>query len=300
MRKNNRFTLLTLVAIALLCCERPLVAQQATKPATKHSLWKVEGRTNTAYLFGSIHFLTKDFYPLPAPIEAAYKQAEIVVFETDFTEMEAPEAQVKMLQAGQYPPGETLKQQLSKETYTKLDTFLTQRLGIGSAFDQFKPWMVAVMLVGIELKNLGFDPEHGVDKHFFTRAKKDGKRIVPLETVDFQLGLFKGLTKEESEAMLKETLQEISGFKKMLSEITTAWKTGDAQKLDTLILDAMRDYPEVHKKLLLDRNRQWADKIEKLLAEGKNIFVVVGAAHLVGKDSMVDLLSTRKLKIQQQ
>lgn len=292
--------LLTVVAIALVCCEPPVVAQQATKPATKHCLWKVEGRTNTAYLFGSIHFLTKDFYPLPAPIEEAYKQSQIVVFETDFETMEAPEAQLKMVQAGQYPPGQTLKQQVSKETYAELDSFLTKSVGIGSAFDQFKPWMVAVALLGLELKKLGFDPEHGVDKHFFTRAKKDRKSVVALETVDFQLGLFTGLTKEENEAMLKETLQEIGGFKQMLSEITTAWKTGDAQKLDALILDAMRDYPQVHKKLLLDRNRQWADKIEKLLADGKNIFVVVGAAHLVGKDSMVDLLSGKKLKVQQQ
>ena len=99
--------------------------------------------------------------------------------------------------------------------------------------------------------------------------------------------------------MLKETLQEITSFKKILTEMTDAWKTGDTKKLDELILDAMRQFPQIHKKLLIDRNKEWAAKIEKLLAEGKNLFVVVGAAHLVGKDSVVDLLSRKGLKVPQ-
>jgi uncharacterized protein YbaP (TraB family) len=159
--------------------------------------------------------------------------------------------------------------------------------------------MVAVALIGLELQKLGFDQEHGVDNYFFTKAKEDKKTIVALETVDFQMGLFSNLTKAESDAMLQQTIQEISGFKKILTEMTDAWKTGDTAALDRLILDAMREYPAIHKKLLLDRNRAWAAKVEKLLAEGKNVFVVVGAAHLVGKDSLVDLLTKKGLKTQQ-
>jgi len=299
--KTRKATFMLFTVAGLVALNHPLVvpAQQAQKTQAKHCLWKVEGRTNTAYLFGSIHFLKKEFYPLAQPIEDAYKRSQVVVFEADLDEMQSPAAQLKMLQHGKYPEGQTLKQNLSKDTYAKLDAYLSESLGSAALFDGLKPWMVAVALLGMELQKLGFNPEQGVDKYFFDKAKQDTKQIVPLETIDFQLGLFAGLTKEEEDAMLKETLQEITSFKKILTEMTDAWKTGDTKKLDELILDAMRQFPQIHKKLLIDRNKEWAAKIEKLLAEGKNLFVVVGAAHLVGKDSVVDLLSKKGLKVPQ-
>ena len=278
----------------------PVSAQQAAaKTQTKHCLWKVEGRTNTAYLFGSIHFLKKEFYPLAPPIEDAYKRSQVLFFETDLEQMQSPTAQLKMLQHGKYPEGQTLKQNLSRDTYAKLEAYLSESLGSAALFEGLKPWMVAVALLGMELQKLGFNPEQGVDKYFFEKAKQDKKQIVPLETIDFQLGLFAGLSKEEEDAMLKETLQEINSFKRILGELTEAWKTGDTKKLDELILDAMREFPQIHKKLLLDRNKEWTAKIEKQLAEGRNLFVVVGTAHLIGKDSVVDLLGKKGFKVQQ-
>ena len=288
-----------IAGILLLPHFLPVHAQQAAKTQTKHCLWKVEGRTNTAYLFGSIHFLKKEFYPLAQPIEDAYRRSQVVVFEADLEEMQSPEAQLKMLQHGKYPEGQTLKQNISKDTYAKLEAYLSDSLGSAALFDGLKPWMVAVALLGIELQKLGFNPEQGVDKYFFEKAKQDKKATVPLETTDFQLSLFSGLSKEEEDAMLKETLQEITSFKQLLGEMTDAWKTGDTKKLDELILDSLRQFPQIHKKLLLDRNKEWAAKIEKLLAEGKNVFVVVGAAHLIGKDSVVDLLGKKGFKVSQ-
>ena len=285
--------------LALLVCV-PGSAQQANKTGTKHSLWAVQGKSSTAHLFGSVHFLKKEFYPLPKPIEDAYAKSQVVLFEADLDEMQKPETQLKMLQHAKLPEGETLQQHVTKETYAKLQAYLGDLAGLGGAFDSMRPWMVAVALIGLELQKLGFNQEHGVDKYFFDKAKQDKKTIVPLETVDFQLGLFTGLTKAESDAMLQQTIQEISGFKKILTEMTDAWKTGDTAALDRLILEAMREYPAVHKKLLLDRNKDWAAKIEKLLAEGKSVFVVVGSAHLVGKDSLVDLLTKKGFKVQQQ
>jgi uncharacterized protein YbaP (TraB family) len=288
-----------LTVMALLGFENPAHAQQALKTQTKHSLWKVQGASNSVYLFGSIHFLKKDFYPLPKPIEDAYKQADITVFEVDLEEMKSPEAQLKMVKEGKYPEGETIKQHLPKETYEKLHAHVAETMGVGSAFDSLKPWMVAVALLGIELQKLGFDPEHGVDQYFADRARKDKKQVVALETVDLQLALFTGLSKDEEDAMLKETLQEISNFKTIFTDVIEAWKNGDTKGLDKFIVESMREHPKIHKKLLIDRNKEWAGKLEKLLAGPKDVFVVVGAAHLVGKDSVVDLLAKKRFKVQQ-
>ena len=298
MKRRQVLILFSVIAL-LVMPHGALLAQQAVKPQTKHSLWKLEGRTNAVYLFGSIHFLKKEFYPLPQPIEEAYKQSQVIVFEVNLDEMDSPESQLKMLQSGKQPEGQTLKNTLSKETYAKLESYLSESGAPIALFEPLRPWMVAVALIGSELLKLGFNPEEGVDRYFFGKAKKDKKEIAPLETLDFQLSFFTGLTKQEEDAMLRETLQEISNFKKDLQQIIDAWKTGDTKALEKLTLDAMRDYPELHKKLLIDRNKQWVDKLQKLHASGKTVFVVVGAAHLVGKDSVIDLLNAKGLKVRQ-
>jgi hypothetical protein len=262
-------------------------------------LWKVQGASNTVYVFGSIHFLKKSFYPLPRPIEDAYKQSPITVFEVDFDEMKSPEAQLKMVQQGKYPEGDSIKKHLPKDTYDKLHSYVADRMGDGAAFDSLKPWMVAVALLGIELQKLGFDPDQGVDQYFVNKARQDKKQIMPLETVDAQLSLFAGLSKDEEEAMIEEAMTEITRFEKIFADVIEAWRTGDTKALDKFIVESMRDHPKIHKKLLIDRNQEWAAKLEKLLAGQKDVFVVVGAAHLVGKDSLIDLLSKKRFKIQQ-
>src|SRR5438445_11160639 len=84
-------------------------AEETSKASPKHSLWKVQGMTNAVYLFGSIHFLKKEFYPLDAPIEEAFKKCQTVVFETDIAELESPKNALKLMMLSQYPEGETLE-----------------------------------------------------------------------------------------------------------------------------------------------------------------------------------------------
>lgn len=274
-------------------------AQPASGKGTNHCLWKVQGASNTVYIFGSIHFLNKSFYPLPKPIEDAYEKSSIAVFEVDFDEMKSPAAQLKMAQQGQYKDGESLKKRLSKETYDKLHAHVAQKFGDGAAFDSLKPWMVAVTLLALELQKLGFAPEQGVDQYFVNKAKKDKKQILPLETVDAQLSLFASLTREEEEAMIQESMTETSKFQKIFNDVIEAWRTGNTKELDTFIVESMRDHPKLHRKLLIERNEQWTAQIERLLAGPKDVFVVVGAAHLVGKDSLIDLLLKKRYKVQQ-
>jgi len=277
-----------------------LTAQPPATSRTAHPLWRVQGKTNAVYLLGSIHFCKSDFYPLPKPIEEAYQRSAAVVFEADLGKLESAETQAKLLAAGMYPAGETLSQHVSPETYSALQSKLHSTVGQPTAFDQFKPWLAGVVLVTLELQKLGFDPNQGIDKHFYRKAQSDKKQIVPLETVEFQMGLFTALSKEEQELLLKSTLQDIGRFPEIFGDVIRSWKTGDANKLEALLLEIMKEYPVIHKKFLTDRNRDWLPKIEKLLQEGKDAFVVVGMAHLVGEGGLAGLLKKKGLKVDQQ
>ncbi|MDB6029355.1 MAG: GumN family protein [Verrucomicrobiales bacterium] len=276
-----------------------LCGQAAPTVQAKHCLWKVQGKTNSVYLFGSIHFLKKEFYPLPAPIEEAYKKSGVVVFEIDLEESESLESQRKVAKVSKVPADETLKQHLSKATYDRLEAYLTNSGVPGNALDAYRPWVAAVALLEIELQKLGYNPKQGVDRYFQAKAEKDHKEVVALETLDFQLSLFTGLVKSEQEAMLNETLEEISSFKELISEMIRAWQAGEAETLSRFTLEHMRAFPVLEKKLLLDRNKNWVGSLEKLLQGEKDVFVVVGAAHMVGTDSVVDLLKKKGFKIEQ-
>ena len=152
----------------------------------------------------------------------------------------------------------------------------------------------------LELQKLGVDPQYGLDKHFFGRARREGKQIVPLETVDFQIGLATDFSKEEGELFMKITLDDIDKATKEATKMLKAWQTGDADTLEKLLNEASHQAPAVFKRLLTDRNQRWVPRIEEWLRGDKNVLVVVGAGHLVGADGVVELLRKKGLKVTQQ
>src|SRR2546423_1222015 len=144
---THRFPGRSLTLLWLLALVLP-VAAQAPRAATsaKHSLWKVDGKRNTVYLLGSIHVLKPENYPLPAPMETAFTNSQVVVFETDMEEMEKGEVQTKMLSKAKLAEGETLSQQLSPEVYANFTKHLETAGLPEMMFAQFKPSMAAITL----------------------------------------------------------------------------------------------------------------------------------------------------------
>ena len=280
-----------LLAVAFCLVWAPLLQGQ------KLCFWKVAGESNTVYLLGSIHFLKEDFYPLPKPIESAFEQAQTVVFETDLGQMEDPQTQMKMLMMGACPPGKTLRDFVSEETYG----LLKEHLGAQTAvFDRFKPWFAAVALVALEIQKLGFNPEQGVDRHYYKRALKAGKKTAGLETVEFQMDLFKNLSDKDQEQFLNESIKETGQIRTMFTDITAAWSSGDVAKLEAQLLAAMKEYPDLEKKFMTERNHAWVPQIEQYLKQTEPVLFVVGAGHLVGRESVVELLRKRGFKVEQQ
>ena len=112
-----------------------------------------------------------------------------------------------------------------------------------ASFAHLTAVMAATTLLMRVLQRLDFDPEYGLDKHFFPRAKSDGKRIVPLETVDFQISLLTDMPKEEGDLIMKTTLRDLDRLKQEFDDLLKAWQTGDAQKLDEFLNEAKQEAP---------------------------------------------------------
>jgi uncharacterized protein YbaP (TraB family) len=269
------------------------------QPQEKNFLWRVRSQTNTVYILGSIHFLKKENYPLNKAIESAFEAAEKLAFEIDLGASDPLKMQSAMIQQGVYRDGKLLSQTVSEKTYG-LASERARALGIDlGKLDAFKPWMVAMMLTSLQLQKLGFDAKYGVDRHFLERAKNANKAVIGLETPEQQFSLFDQMSPQQQELMLIQTLRDLEIFESGVQRLLSAWKNGDEKALEELILSGFKEHPELYQRVMLDRNRQWLSRVEGFLAGSEVYMVVVGAAHLVGKGSVIELLRERGYTVEQ-
>jgi uncharacterized protein YbaP (TraB family) len=275
-------------------------ASAGESPAQEKSfLWQLQSGKGDIYILGSIHFLKRQNYPLNPTIEKAFDSAKKLVFELDLKSADSGTVQRLTLEKGLHRDGKTLQQNVSAETYS-LAAKRAQELGLDiHALSPLKPWMVALTMASLQLQKLGFDPNSGIDRYLAARATKAGKPIAGLETAAFQIGLMDQLSASDQESMLRQSLKEMDLLDKGLDQIVRAWAAGDVPALEQLLLKAMREYPAVHQKIVVDRNRRWLPEIERLIQEGESALVVVGAAHLVGKEGVIELLKARGYTLEQ-
>jgi uncharacterized protein len=266
----------------------------------KSFLWRVNSDQNRLYILGSIHLLKKETYPLKKSIEDAFEQTKKLVLEIDLGSANQQKIQQLMLQKSISTDGTMLHQSVSDETYQAVAT-RAKELDIDiRVLSPFKPWVIAMTMAAIKLQQLGFDPSLGVDRHLAERAKQTDKPTAGLETAEFQLDLFDRFSAKEQELLLRQSMDEMDHIERNVTAIVQAWKSGDVGAVERHLLVGMRDYPEIHRKVIDDRNQRWLPQIENLLSRGENALIVVGAAHLVGKNGIIELLKDRGYRVEQQ
>lgn len=289
-RRTSVLPMIAALAIALLA---PIHA------AGHNFLWKATGRGGVVYLAGSVHMLSQNYYPLDPALETSFKESDLLVEEVDLNEMLAPEAQLQILTRGMLPGDQTLDKVLSPPTYALVNKTAG---GLGApmeALHRFKPWMLAVALEGLVLQQGGFDPNLGLDKHFYDLAQSGGKQVQGLETAEYQLSRFDDMTMAQQDRFLADTLKELDTEKASVSQLADAWKVGDAATVERIVLSDLKSDPVMYQRLLVERNRNWLPKLDALFSRRGRAFVVVGAAHLVGPDGLLRMLKAKGYTIEQ-
>ncbi|HUF61763.1 MAG TPA: TraB/GumN family protein [Verrucomicrobiales bacterium] len=266
-------------------------------------VWEVAGKANTVYLAGSMHLLTEKDYPLPQPYDDAYKKSEKIWFEAPPDKINDPAIALQVMQMAMYTePGQSLKTELSPETYQALVKGLQghQLFALMPDVDKIRPGFLAIMLGQLELMEMGARPDLGLDMHLYQRAVADRKETGGLETWDFQMKLLNQFNKEENDKMVRYTLDNLGKTKEFFEKLVERWKKGDAEGVAAAMNEGLEDFPELAEVLLIDRNRSWIEKIEPMLSEeDKDVMVVVGTGHLVGKDSVIELLEKKGYTVRQ-
>jgi uncharacterized protein len=285
--------LLCIAAAWLASAVGPTAAAQNNTPL----LWEVTSKSTSVYLLGTIHVGNASMYPLPPAVESAYGRSQVLALEADPGD---PTAIMMAMGTVMYQPPETLERNVPPALFQEVREALSPS-GLPIELAQnMKPYMVSMTLTMMEAARLGFDVSLGVDLHLVNRARRDGKRIVELESMAFQLAMLDGMPKDTQLAMLESTVKGIrsGSLKRDLETMIDAWRTGNAEKLDDAATREMKAMPsragrELQDALFDRRNRAMADKIVQMLNGSEVVLVGIGAGHLTGNTGLVALLKAR-------
>lgn len=275
------------------------VAARADNVDHPVTLWRVEGNANAVYLLGSIHLLRADDHPLPNAIDEAYLDAEIIVMELDMDDLDPVHTQMAYNNAGVMKDGTTLRDLMGDERYRSAEEAAALIDVPLEMLARSEPWLAAVTVELMMLYRLGFDPMLGVEMTITSRARRDGKPIEGLETVDEQLGFLDGLPLEAQREMLLQALLQGAELEESIDTVIDAWHRGDTAMLEEELLRGIGGQQELHDALIVDRNRRWANTIEDWLDDDEDYLVVVGALHLVGNSGVPSLLERAGFEIRQ-
>jgi uncharacterized protein YbaP (TraB family) len=287
-------------SILRFCAVSVCMAVLSISPAIADtSVWSVRSGDNVIYLGGTVHLLRPGDYPLPDEFEEAYQASSELYFETDIAAMGDLSVQAQMLQQLTYSDDRSLRTVLSDEAYTALSAY-TQTAGLPIVMlEKFKPGLLISTLQILVFQSMGFTPQ-GVDAFFHTRAVADGKAEGQLETVQEQIGFIAAMGEGNDSEFILLSLKDLTETGNVIDGMIGAWRSGDAQGLSELFVEDMKvEAPALYDTLLLERNLKWIPQIHRMLQDADTEFVLVGAAHIVGENGLLDLLSQEGYEINQ-
>lgn len=288
-------------AIRLAAALLLLAVASASVAADRLFLWEVRKAGQAVFLLGTVHFWKAEDYPLAAPIERAFAQARTLAVELDPSQ---PDARQAILRHAVYGPGDGLDRHLPSGLVEQAQQAAAD-LGLDGNFVlQAKPWLLASVLMAAAGMQAGYTPDAGIDAHLIARARAAGKRVVEIESVELQMAVFESMKPAEQALFVKQAVEVIrrGAAGAVFDTIARLWREGDTEGLEALERLGLENEPMAAafmKRTIRDRNPAMADAVVRLLDAGDPALIAVGAAHLAGPDSVVDLLQRRGYSVRQ-
>ena len=292
------------IALAFLCALVSIAAfaqSSVYKPGAPVLMWKISSGSKSAYLLGSVHLGDQSFYPLPSVIEDAFAASSLLIVEVDMRKINPLEAQQLMAASGTYPLGDDLSKHIAPETEAKLNAFLTSYGMPPQLFGRYRPWMAGLTVSMLPMIKAGLNPNQGIDMYLLNKA--GDKPVEQLEDAAWQIKLLSSVPDRDSDKFLLSSIKQAEHSQETWTKLAKYWSEGAADKIDELTnaqeTDDDADEQALSRRLREDRNPHMADRLEKCLHSSESCFMIVGAAHAVGKEGIVKLLQARGYGVEQ-
>ncbi|MEO9969395.1 MAG: TraB/GumN family protein [Hyphomonadaceae bacterium] len=293
------------MALAACGSDTPSFTDQVREIAEANSdeqpaMWDVSDEDTQIYLFGTVHTLRPETEWMTGRVSERIEAAKAIYFEADNESQRARDGvEIAVTQHGLYNPGQSLRDVLDDEVEGEVAE-ATELVGVPLAgFDTFKPWLVSATLSQMYAEELGFDSEAGVETVLGDIARASNKPLRYLETGADQMELLASIPDGDQIDMLVNTAGQILENPTQLDQMVAEWAEGDVDALSALVAeDKTFGEGPAFDIMLKGRNANWTEQIVNLLETEEGVFfIAVGAAHLVGEESVQSMLGARGLDV---
>jgi len=246
-------------------------------------LYRISGKDlkQDSYLFGTIHIMPKDNFQVSPQVMDAIKTSTTIAMEIDMNISLSD--QMELIKLSTLPEGKTLKYFMTDTAYGKLKSYCMDSVGWNEAkFNRFS------ILKPIFFSSLVLQEKMGKQKSFeeeFKKiGKKQGKRLMGLETMKYQMETMDRISIENQVKYL-DSLSSMAEF----NELFALYQKEDISALHAYISRETASIPDFNHWFLDVRNTNWIPVIEKQIA-AEPTFIAVGAGHLGGPAGVIELL----------
>jgi len=238
-----------------------------------------------------VHLLPSDLDWQKDDMRGAFKEAGTIFFEVDTGTDGQIQAAVLTTSLGMRQDGLRLSDNLDSYQLKLLDAAAHNgKLSI-AALDSMKPWLASEFLTVAAATNAGLSPELSADDALKSRARREQKNIIYLETIEDQIRVSADQPQSLQLSLLTETLEGFSSLGDDLISVAKAWAVGGTDYLTREMVVPMKSKsPIFYDALITQRNQKWTAEFVKFMEGSGTGFAAVGTSHLLGDDSVIEML----------
>jgi uncharacterized protein YbaP (TraB family) len=252
-----------------------------------------ENSKDTAFVFGTMHLIQKEYFFFPDFLKNIIKESDKVVLEVG-DEINNP---LKAMALLRLEDGKSLfdffdeKQTDSIVHWAENDLGMTESM-FTMTFGQMKPFAVVSLASAEDMLSDSESYEQSIMKI----QKEAGIPLEGLESLEEQMSIFDDLTDEEQATMVMDAIRGGDEAKQQLEDMLRLYRSQNIDSMYMMIHDEGDVIADKENEFLTKRNQKWIPRMEKQM-KGKRVFFAVGAAHLGGEEGVLELLRREGYKV---
>lgn len=252
-------------------------------------LWKIsgEGVKENSYLYGTIHVMPENQFSISPKIQKAFDESRKLAMEIDLNIGLAK--QIKIAKKTFLPSGQTIQNLLSATDFEKVKSFCLDSLkmpeGKFNKYIHLKPFFFSSAIAQEQMGNT-----KSYEMEFNKMAKKNRKKTLGLETMDYQLETINKISINDQAKMLMEEFDK--NPTEQFNDLLRLYLNEDLNGLYSIVTSESSQINNFNQDFLDVRNKNWIPVIESQI-KVNSTFIAVGAAHLPGENGVINLLKMK-------
>ncbi|MBY6066762.1 TraB/GumN family protein [Leisingera aquaemixtae] len=276
----------------------------AATPFSEGNHWVATKGSRSIHVIGTMHGGDARMAKVMRTLRPALASAQAIYLETSDQDMQRLDRMPpSVARSFLLPQGRELRQLLPPESWEQFE--LTARIS-GANLDtvnRMQPWAISMFLVQSGCRPYGFGLRRGLDDRISDFARRNRIPLGALETPEQALAAVSSLPLRDQARMLQLELELIQSDKPedatpveayfdqsvWTSFVLAPWIS--AQYSSFSAAETERLWAQYNRRLLDQRNIRWMKVIQA--AQQERFVVAVGAAHLPGRNGLLNLLKAR-------